>query len=31
MDGVCKALSQFENEVLTAFGKSLIEQEDRHE
>lgn len=31
MDGVSLAVSQFENEELTAFWKSLIEQEDHHE
>ena len=31
MDGVCKAISQFENEELTALLKALVEQEDRHE
>ena len=31
MDGVCKAISQFENEELTALWKSLTEQEDHHE
>ena len=31
LDGVCKAISQFENEELTALWKSLTEQEDPHE
>ena len=31
MDGVSFAVSQFENEELTALWKSLIEQEDHHE
>ena len=31
MDGVCKAIGQFENEELTALWKSLTEQEDHHE
>lgn len=30
MDGVCKSVSQFENEELAALWKSLIEQEDHH-
>ena len=31
MDGVCKAIRQFEKEALTALWKSLPEQEDHHE
>ena len=31
MDGVRKAITQFENKELTAFWKSLDEQEDHHE
>ena len=31
MDGVCKAISQFENEALTALWESLIAQENHHE
>ena len=30
MDGVCKAISQFENEELTALWKSLTEQETKY-
>ena len=31
MDGVCKAISQFENEEITALWESIIEQEAHHE
>ena len=31
MDGVCKAISQFENEELTALWKSMSERENHHE
>ena len=31
MDGVCKAVSQFENEALTALWRSVCGQEDHHE
>ena len=31
MDGVCNAVSQFENKEFTALLKSLVEQENYHE